>query len=244
MKVVLLRVGVDSSFGESHGPLFKDNKFEFIPIPDPYNIGSRKYGNTSSASNKSKNLIDYFPTSKMKDKSIHWDPEFETKTYGEPNPHRRRLRELEAGDILGFYSGLQSFKDKYDSKGNPELYLIGYFEVEKVWMKERDKLPDDSIMNNFHIKYMDELNKENKEKKLIVIKGTAKSRLYKQAYQISRKVSCLDKNKKLYTDYRLTYEMEKVFGQLTGKGSIKRSSARLINENFVDTAARFLKSLN
>ena len=95
MKVVMLRVGIDSGSGGIQGPLFKDRTFEFIPIPKYGNEGQiaidvserRTYGNTIGKHGRP--LIEYFPKShqpKMICQSIHADPEFETYTYGDPTP--------------------------------------------------------------------------------------------------------------------------------------------------------------
>ena len=46
MKVVLLRIGIDSGAGGIHGPLFADGTFEYIPIPDGQAVDERTYGNT------------------------------------------------------------------------------------------------------------------------------------------------------------------------------------------------------
>ena len=44
MKIALLRVGIDTGSGGIHGPLFEDNSFEYIPIPDDRNKDERTYG--------------------------------------------------------------------------------------------------------------------------------------------------------------------------------------------------------
>ena len=83
MKMAMLRVGIDTGSGGTHGPLFHDGSFEFIPIPDSSGTEPRTYGNTVGS--KGRKLVDYLSKSrraKMKDVSIHADPEFTTYTYG------------------------------------------------------------------------------------------------------------------------------------------------------------------
>ena len=98
MQVVLIRVGIDTGAGGIHGPLFADGSFEYIPIPDKFGgagVDSRTYGTTLGR--KGRPLVDYFPTrlrAKYKDQPIHFDPEFESFTYGDPSQLKSRLRLL------------------------------------------------------------------------------------------------------------------------------------------------------
>lgn len=34
MKAMLLRVGIDTGYGGTLGPIFEDGSFEFVPIPE------------------------------------------------------------------------------------------------------------------------------------------------------------------------------------------------------------------
>src|ERR1039458_3772940 len=84
MKVAMLRIGIDSGSGGIQGPLFRDGSFDYIPIPDGLGIDERTYGNTTSL--KQRKLVEYFPESRcvaMAGRSIHFDPEFATFTYGD-----------------------------------------------------------------------------------------------------------------------------------------------------------------
>src|SRR5450755_1448533 len=98
MQVVLLRVGIDTGSGGILGPLFRDGSFEFIPIPDRFRVkgvDKRTYGNVHGAGGRP--LIDYFPKARRErlfDQSIHFDPEFETFTYGDPTPLKASLGRL------------------------------------------------------------------------------------------------------------------------------------------------------
>src|SRR5438067_11578167 len=121
MRVVLLRVGIDSGCGGIQGPLFRDGSFEFICIPDRKGADPRTHGSTFAANGCA--LVEYFPAgarSRMARQSIHVDPEFVTYTYGDPTPPKAGLRRLSKGDILIFYAGLEG----YDFDRPPALYLI------------------------------------------------------------------------------------------------------------------------
>lgn len=133
MQVVLLRVGIDTGSGGSHGPLFKDGTFEFVPISDKRNrfgVNLETYGNTRGPIH-GKLLVYYFPDkqrTKAKNLCLHYDPEFQTFTYGDPSTLKTGLKKLTKGDLLVFYAGLRG----WDCHREPALYIIGYFEVEKA----------------------------------------------------------------------------------------------------------------
>src|ERR1039458_1459287 len=96
MKVALLRIWIDSGSGGIHGPLFHDGSFDYVPIPDGFGIDERTYGNTTGL--KQRKLVEYFPEPRrvaMANRSIHFDPEFVTFTYGDPTPPKAGLRHLE-----------------------------------------------------------------------------------------------------------------------------------------------------
>ena len=61
---------------------------------------------------------------------MHFDPEFDTYTYGDPTVIKRRsLLKLQPDDLLVFYAGLQPFNtNRYQTA----LYIIGYFTIQKV----------------------------------------------------------------------------------------------------------------
>jgi hypothetical protein len=194
MKVVMLRVGIDSGSGGIQGPLFKDRTFEFIPIPNNKNEGQtamnpgerRAYGNTIGKHGRP--LIEYFPESrqpKMRCQSIHADPEFETFTYGDPTRPKSSLRLLEEGDMLIFYCGLEGWGFECD----PALYLMGYFEILKAGIAAYfdPNAIRDLFSNNFHVMHQD-LFKEQ-EHQLVLVKGSGESRLLNKAVLISSVVN-------------------------------------------------------
>jgi hypothetical protein len=236
MKVALLRVGADTAAGKINGPLFDDGSFEYIPIPDYGGIDDRTYGNTIGASGRP--LIDYFPKSlqgRMRDQSIHFDPEFITLTYGDPTPPKSGLRHLEKGDFLVFYAGLQGFG--FDSA--PALYIIGYFEI-MVAGRAGDfaQIRMKSIFgNNFHVKHRD-VFREQKDY-LILVKGSTNSRLLKKAVLIS--TTGRDRTGKPLKI--LSPEMREIFGDFGGKLSIQRSPTRWVESIFVEKAVSFIRSL-
>ncbi|MGI8551587.1 MAG: hypothetical protein ACR2PL_12510 [Dehalococcoidia bacterium] len=235
MQAVLLRVGIDSGSGGIQGPLFGDGSFELIPVPDIHDIDERTYGNTPGRYGRA--LIDYFPLrlhARLRNQSMHVDPEFETYTYGDPGPTKAGLTRLEKGDMLIFYCGLQG----YDRKFEPALYIAGYFEIEhvaKAGTLSADELSEFS--NNAHVCQKAILQKQRD--KLLLIRGTKNSRLLSRARCISGMGSDRD-GKPLKV---LSEEMLTMFGPLGGRNSLQRSNPRWITAPFVEGAAGFVRTL-
>lgn len=232
----MLRIGVDSGSGGIQGPLFADGSFEYIPIPDGFNIDERTYGNTNSR--RRRKFIEYFPESRrdtMASRSIHFDPEFTTFTYGDPTPPKAGLRRLEKGDTLVFYCGLEG----WDHTSPPALYLIGYFEVLAAGK------PDDFgaqqvrrlFGNNFHVRHQRVFERQRAD--LVLIKGSDHSRLLKKAVCIS----VMGRDRTGQPLKILSPEMQKIFGTFNGRLSFQRSPTRWVESAYVPRAAGFIRSL-
>lgn len=211
MKALLLRVGIDKGCGGALAPIFKDASFEYIPIPEfKPNSNSKKTFLTTSGT-KNRFMAEYLPE-KIRNLKIHFDPEFETFTYGDVSPAKNKyLLKLEKNDLLVFYAGLTPYKnDKFEEA----LYIIGYFAVEDVIdfnglsSIERDELVS-KYHNNAHIKTGDLEN-------LVIVIGNSKSRLIDKAILISeRRLNKIGRNY-----HAVSGQMEQLLGI---KGSIQRS---------------------
>lgn len=257
MKIALLRIAADSGNLGFHSPIFKDNTFEYIPINENFNDNcnnydkkideSRTYSNTKIKTNKF--LIEYFPnnkTKKYKDAVIHYDPEFESFTYGDPSANKKGLSELSFGDYLIFYSSLTR-------DGGTKLYVIGYFEIEEVQVigcrTEKEAENTNSKLqkkfgSNFHVKHLyifkrDVLCKKNNGLKLV--KGTKNSKLLNKAIPISEKNLYPSDNKERYD---VSKEMQKTFGDFGGNICIQRNALRFIKEEkFIERTLKWIKKL-
>ena len=237
-QVVLLRVGVDSGCGGIQGPLFDDGSFDFVCIPDNRTVSKHTYGNILGRDNEPH--ARYFPESwEMSSQHVHFDPEFETFTYGDPTPPKRSLRWLQPGDFLAFYCGLQAWDSESGFRygARPGLYLVGYFEVSRVVMAKghgrKNLLPD--FGNNFHVRYRSIFDCD--QDRLVLIKGGKGSRLFNKAY----KISAGGKNRLGKPLKVLSPEMRKVFGSFGGVNSIERSPPRWVEDAYTEKAIRFLE---
>lgn len=241
-KCVLLRVGVDAASGGIQGPLFEDGTFELICIPDKKRVGADTYGNRIGRNGRP--LVDYFPLSRrtaLASQPFHDDPEFRTFTYGDPTAPKRSLRNLESGDFLAFYCGLQAWDDTrgWIQGQRPALYLIGYFEVALAGMAA--DFDEETLCNhfatNFHVRHPTLYERQKHE--LVLVKGGPGSRLFRRAYQISAEGR--DRSSKPLKV--LAPDMQKVFGDFAGHVSIQRSPPRWVAIERVQAAVAYLKKL-
>ncbi len=236
MKMVLLRIGIDTGSGGIHGPLFVDGTFEYLPIPDERAIDERTYG--SILGRRGRRLIDYFPATmrdRMADQPMHVDPEFESFTYGDPTAPKAGLRHLRPGDLLAFYCGLRG----WDFPADPALYLMGFFVVDRAGMatdftkSELGRL----FSRNFHVRHRRVF--EMQRDLLVLVKGAAGSRLLDKAVRIS----VISKDRAGNSLKILSPEMQQIFGDFGGHVSIQRSPPRWVEPDFIPRAADFVRSL-
>lgn len=236
MRVVLLRVGIDTASDGMLGPVFADGSFEFVPIPDGHCLDSRTYGGTRGRHGAS--LLEYFPENlqtKYRNQPIHFDPEFKTFTYGDPTTPKASLRRLQKGDLLVFYGGLRG----WDIHVKPGLYIIGYFRVLCAGLATDFSGPDLKRLfaGNFHVMHSRVFREQRS--KLVLVKGAPGSRLLTKALLIS----AYGKDRRGRPLKILSGRMQKVFGDFGGHVSIQRSPPRWVVPEFVESAADLVTSL-
>lgn len=241
-KAVLLRVGVDSVCGRIQGPLFKDGGFDFVCIPGWPGRAAKTYGQILGRDGRPHS--DYFPPrlrGRMHDQPVHVDPEWETFTYGDPTTLKRSLKDLEPGDFLVFYCGLQRWDETrgFDQKHQPALYLCGYFEVSLAGLASEIPLPTvkKEFRANSHVSDPSLFRSQMEE--LVLVKGGKRSRLFKKAHQIS----CMSTDKSGRPLKVLSPAMQKIFGTFGGKISIQRCPPRWVEEEFVEKSIAFVTGL-
>ncbi len=127
-RILFLRVGMDLGFG-GLGPLFPDGRFEYVPIPENPRKTSSRSLYFSEISAWSGGTLERFAPPRYRKGPAHYDPEFDTFTYGDPTRNKRtQLLRLACNDILVFYAGLRPPDERRGSR----LYVIGYFTVKHV----------------------------------------------------------------------------------------------------------------
>jgi hypothetical protein len=182
--------------------------------------------------------VDYFPEARRErlfDQPIHFDPEFETFTYGDPTPPKASLRRLGEGSLLVFYAGLKG----WDFDCPAALYIIGYFEVARAGVATSFSQAEVAKLfrSNFHVMHRDVF--EDQKDRLVLVKGTVSSRLLKKAI----KISAVGTDKGGRPLHRLAPEMQRVFGDFGGNTSIQRSPPRWVTPEFTRPAAQFVLAL-
>jgi hypothetical protein len=204
-----------------YGPLFRNGTFEFVPIPEKKVTRGDTYGEIKGKKT-GQLLSSFFPPRRQPGIATtiaHYDPEFDTFTYGDPTVLKRRLRKLQAGDLLVFYVGLQPYDFEDEEKRG--LYIIGYFQVEAA--SESKEFKDGLYKlfgNNFHVKF------RKNERGLTLVKGSLKSRLLERAYPISK----IGRDRGGHKIYVLSDEAQKHFGCFTKLNAIQRCVPRWVRD--------------
>ena len=230
MKAMLLRVGIDKGTDGALAPIFTDGSFEYIPLSEK-NINTlekKTFSNTKGLNEKY--FTQYLPK-KIKDRKLHFDPEFETFTYGDQTVKRNYLLKLEKGDLLVFYAGLTPYKNQLHKEG---LYIIGYFKVDKV--VDFSELSTDEKMYNCEIHSNNSHIKSDSLDKLVIVKGNDNSsKLLEKAVLISNK-----KLNKIGRGYHaVSSEMEELLGI---SGSIQRSiPPRFVTGSYLENLIHLLE---
>ena len=220
-KALILRVGIDSGCGGTLGPIFPDGTFEYVPIPEsPEYVSPRSVYFRDLPARHGGTLAPYVPR-RYRDAAAHYDPEFETFTYGDPTRIKRgQLLRLIDGDLLIFYAGLRPVESRTASR----LYIIGYFTVAYV---ESINATDSWPPTNFpHLLGNAHLRRNRPDYGLVVASGHARaSKLLDRAIAISDEAQYA------------TPEVEKKIGI---HGSLTRSVGRWVTSEYIANAIEWI----
>jgi hypothetical protein len=216
-KALLLRVGIDSGCGGTLGPIFSDGTFEYVPIPESPQYESQRSCYFRDLPARHGGMLAQYVPVRYREAAAHYDPEFETFTYGDPTRNKRaQILRLEYGDLLVFYAGLRplGFQDK------SRLYFIGYFTVASVEsINATDSWPP---MNFPHLLGNAHLRRNRPDDGLVVVCGQhGGSRLFHRAIAISDEAQ------------KATTEVENRIGV---HGSLKRAIGRWIASDYISNA--------
>ena len=217
MKILFLRVGIDRGCGGTLSPRFSDGTFEYVPIPESSELLAGRGVTYSELPAKHGGTLDKYSGSTG---YTHYDPEFETFTYGEPSePKRSQLLRLTAGDYLVFYSGLQGSEI---TKGT--CFVIGYLSVRAIHRAPMNECWPPASLEHLHRNA--HFRRKNPEATLVVVEGDPSiSRLFTIAPQLS------DGNQKVLPN------LEDVVGF---GGSVMRAIGRWVPETHHDRALEWL----
>jgi hypothetical protein len=217
MKILFLRVGIDRGCGGTLSPRFADGTFEYVPIPESSELLAGRGISYPEIIARHGGTLDKYSGSTG---YTHYDPEFETFTYGEPNePKRSQLLRLEAGDRLVFYSGFQGTEI---IRGT--CFVIGYLSVRAIHRAPINELWPPASLKHLHRNA--HFRRKHPEPTLVVVEGDpTTSRLFTIARQLS------DGNQKVLAD------IEDIIGF---SGSVMRAIGRWVPETHHDKAIKWL----
>jgi len=190
----LVNVGVNASH-VARSPLFCDGTFECLPIPD--HLQSTKglcttYADIQSFNFPNETLTSFVPKS-WRDRPCHYDPEFETFTYGDncdKVPKAFGLRSATVGDFIFFLARLESYGNS-GFTGVAGFYLIGYLCIQQIYRslyKKPDPISLRKIKGNAHVQralYVDKLWNG-----FWVFQGSSDSRRFKYAIPFTIDFAC------------------------------------------------------
>jgi hypothetical protein len=167
-QVAIINVGMSTARGLP-GPLFQDGSFRFVPIRE-----SKPGKNTPTY--RDLGLVDWVPDP---DDYAHYDPEFETMTFGDYKGQLRtaNIEKLKPRDFLFFFASLSNRADRRRRR-TTGLFLIGYFEIGQIFSDDAARMLS-SLQNNAHLR-------RSKDTDFTVWKGTSKSKLLERAVPIDR----------------------------------------------------------
>ena len=194
-RIFLANVGANASHRFA-SPIFEDETFEFLPIPENPNIPlphALQYRDLRSHYQQSKDLLDYIPK-RLWDKAAHNDPEFRTFTYGdncEISPRAKALKHLQPGDFLFFLARMVRWNDTGATE-DYGFYFVGFFEIASTYSKLTDvqQQPQPQLIERFrenshirrgmtHPKFWD---------RFWVFRGSCKSQRFPHAIPVNRQL--------------------------------------------------------
>lgn len=140
-KALLLRVGIDRGSGGALSPIFADDCFEYVPIPE--DRPTRCELTFSTVPSRHGRSLAAFVPRRLALRHPHIDPDFDAFVYGDAAPHKRRqLLRLDPGDLLVFYAGCSP----WPGGDIPRLFAIGWLRVERVHSLTAERIAGDRIL--------------------------------------------------------------------------------------------------
>jgi len=192
-RIYLANVGANASHRFA-GPVFPDGTFEFLPIPEDSELPGGhavRYRDLRSFYDRDADLLRYVP-SRLWEWPAHYDPEFESFTYGDncdTSPRAASLRRIDPGDFLFFLARLV----RWDERGPIQehgFYLLGYLHVEDI-LREVTARPSDEVLGRFlanaHVRRG--LCDPGLWDRFWVFKGSARSRRFHRAVPVTRELA-------------------------------------------------------
>lgn len=189
MTVVLCGIGADTTNLGALGPLYDDDSFSYVPIPEKTDrttesetLGTWRLPDGRTAADlttriRPRPIADpdlALTGDELSEWPVHRDPNFEALTYGEhrTSGYVSRLGGLDPGDVVGFYAGLR----RPDGE-RAHRYLIGYVTIDAIDVVSPETPPDERERilarhaDNAHAKRAHEGTLYHPDKAVVLIDG-------------------------------------------------------------------------
>lgn len=189
-RIYLANIGANSSHPYA-SPLFEDGTFELLPIPErPVTAGRNSVllGSLTSWNEAGRPLRRWIPR-KLWGSPAHFDPEFETLTYGdncERAPRAAALKRVVRGDFILFIARLEGWSDGAFT-GQAGFFLVGFLEVDGILPCVRVRPVDGALERlraNAHVRKG--LNDARLWDGFWVFGGSSRSRRFRRAVPVDR----------------------------------------------------------
>jgi hypothetical protein len=152
MRGLLFHIAADTKNPGIVGPVFPEETFEFLPIKSEVSAGTYRYKDFPAKNTKyGKSLGDFLP-SDIAEFYVHYDPDFNNFTYGQPVEEIPRfwvLKKLKEADMIFFIASLapydaEVYKEKdivlrNFQRGKKNKYVIGFFTIKGVALAKASK---------------------------------------------------------------------------------------------------------
>ncbi|MEJ2249556.1 MAG: hypothetical protein P8Y97_07845 [Candidatus Lokiarchaeota archaeon] len=251
-KIFIANVYVNEKYKSKYGivnPLLDSNLFELVPIKERSDVKGEhilKYKDVKCF-NSNASIIKYFPERNkeaLAEYYVHYDPEFETFTYGDVlkkgNSRSSNLTRAKKGDYIFFLANLYKFYNSTYLPDTNDFYFIGYFQIDKILSDEKEiiKFSKEIRKNAHYRRYIDEFTEIGD---FLIVKGTNKSKRFTYPFKITREFCdlCLrDKDNERYKWNNFKTELQCI-------GSYTRTIRAVINEeNQPDLWNKFWNEIN
>lgn len=191
--IFIANVGANASHSFD-SPIFDDGTFEFITIPEDRDLPGDhavRYGDLTSYYRPDQSLRDYIPK-RLWGFPTHFDPEFDTFTYGdncETSPRAASLKRMTPGDFIFFLARLTSRIQK-NGPSEHGFYFVGFLEIESI-LKDVTRQPSIAEMKrygaNAHV--LRGLSDETLWDRFWVFAGSPNSRRFHKAVPVTRELA-------------------------------------------------------
>lgn len=155
-RIFVINVGANTS-SPLQSPLFDDGRFEFVPILEQNAQDGEEllsYADLRQFNAPDKPLLQLFPkTSVSGQEKVHYDPEFDTWTFGDNIRQKSNLQDLQPGDFLFFLARLVRYDGEQFDHNGATFALIGYLKVaERLDDPDSPLFTSPAFVRNAHVR--------------------------------------------------------------------------------------------